>query len=33
MIRGADWLDTGSGAFHNTVTSRPLLKLPSNGAC
>jgi DNA-binding transcriptional ArsR family regulator len=33
MIRGADWLDTGSGAFHNTVTSRPLLKLPSNRAC
>jgi hypothetical protein len=33
MIRGTDWVDTGSGAFHNTVTSRPLLKLPSNGAC
>jgi hypothetical protein len=27
-IRGADWLDTGSGAFHDTVTSRPLLRLP-----
>ncbi len=27
-IRGADWLDTGSGAFHDTVTSRPLLTLP-----
>jgi predicted nucleotidyltransferase len=26
-IRGADWLDTGSGAFHDTVTSRPLLRL------
>jgi DNA-binding transcriptional ArsR family regulator len=31
-IRDADWLDTGSGAFHDTVTSRPLLRLPSNGA-
>jgi DNA-binding transcriptional ArsR family regulator len=27
-IRGADWLGTGSGAFHDTVTSRPLLRLP-----
>lgn len=27
-IRGANWLDTGSGAFHDTVTSRPLLSLP-----
>jgi hypothetical protein len=27
-IRGPDWLDTGSGAFHDTVTSRPLLRLP-----
>ena len=26
-IRGADWLKTGSGAFHDTVTSRPLLQL------
>jgi DNA-binding transcriptional ArsR family regulator len=26
-IRGADWLGTGSGAFHDTVTSRPLLRL------
>lgn len=26
-IRGADWLDAGSGSFHDTVTSRPLLKL------
>jgi predicted nucleotidyltransferase len=26
-IRGADWLDTGSGAFHDTVTSRPLIRL------
>ena len=28
-IREADWLDTGSGAFHDTVISRPLLRLPS----
>jgi len=27
-IREAHWLDTGSGAFHDTVISRPLLKLP-----
>jgi DNA-binding transcriptional ArsR family regulator len=27
-IRGAGWLVTGSGSFHDTVTSRPLLKLP-----
>ena len=27
-IRDADWLDSGSGSFHDTVTSRPLLKLP-----
>ena len=27
-IRDADWLDGGSGSFHDTVTSRPLLKLP-----
>ena len=27
-IRDADWLDCGSGSFHDTVTSRPLLKLP-----
>jgi DNA-binding transcriptional ArsR family regulator len=26
-IREAKWLDTGSGAFHDTVTSRPLLRL------
>ena len=26
-IRDPDWLDTGSGAFHDTVTSRPLLRL------
>jgi DNA-binding transcriptional ArsR family regulator len=25
-IRGASWLDTGSGAFHDTVTGRPLLR-------
>jgi len=26
-IRDANWLDTGSGAFHDTVTGRPLLML------
>ena len=26
-IRDPDWLETGSGAFHDTVTSRPLLRL------
>ena len=26
-IRDADWLGTGSGAFHDTVTGRPLLRL------
>ncbi|MBO0836836.1 MAG: MarR family transcriptional regulator [Actinobacteria bacterium] len=26
-IRGTEWLETGTGAFHDTVTSRPLLKL------
>jgi len=26
-IRGPNWLETGSGAFHDTVTSRPLLRL------
>jgi predicted nucleotidyltransferase len=31
-IRDADWLDTGSGAFHDTLTSRPLLRLASNAA-
>ena len=31
-IRDADWLDAGSGAFHDTVTSRPLLQLTLNGA-
>ena len=30
-IRGANWLDSGSGAFHDTVVSRPLLKLPLQG--
>src|SRR6266702_8194329 len=29
-IREADWLDAGSGAFHDTVTSRPLLRLSSS---
>ena len=27
-IRDVDWLDSASGSFHDTVTSRPLLKLP-----
>jgi DNA-binding transcriptional ArsR family regulator len=27
-IRGANWLDAGSGAFHDTVLSRPLFRLP-----
>jgi DNA-binding transcriptional ArsR family regulator len=31
-IRDADWLDTGSGAFHDTVTSRALLRLASHAA-
>jgi DNA-binding transcriptional ArsR family regulator len=26
-IRDAGWLDSGSGSFHDTVTSRPLLRL------
>ncbi len=26
-IRDADWLDTGSGSFHQTMTSRPMLRL------
>jgi DNA-binding transcriptional ArsR family regulator len=26
-IRSADWLESGSGAFHDTVTSRPMLPL------
>lgn len=30
-IRDTDWLDKGSGAFHDTVTSRSLLQLSSNG--
>jgi DNA-binding transcriptional ArsR family regulator len=27
-IRDTDWLDSGSGSFHDTVSSRPLLRLP-----
>jgi DNA-binding transcriptional ArsR family regulator len=27
-IRDAEWLDAGSGAFHDTVSGRPLLRLP-----
>jgi DNA-binding transcriptional ArsR family regulator len=30
-IRGAGWLDSGSGSFHDTVTSRPLLRLSLPG--
>ena len=26
-IRDRDWLESGSGAFHETITSRPLIKL------
>jgi predicted nucleotidyltransferase len=26
-VRGADWLASGSGAFHQTVTSCPMLEL------
>jgi len=26
-IRDPDWLDSGSGAFHDTITSRPLVQL------
>jgi DNA-binding transcriptional ArsR family regulator len=28
-IRDRDWLDSGSGAFYDTITSRPLLRLSS----
>lgn len=27
-IRASDWLRTGSGAFHDTVTSRPIVPVP-----
>ena len=27
-IRDRAWLEAGSGAFHDTITSRPLLRLP-----
>ncbi len=27
-IRDRAWLESGSGAFHDTITSRPLVKLP-----
>ena len=26
-IRDPAWLESGSGAFHDTITSRPLLRL------
>jgi len=27
-IRDVNWLETGSGAFHDIVTCRPLFRLP-----
>lgn len=27
-IRNSRWLDTGTGSFHDTVTSRPLVEIP-----
>jgi len=27
-IRNRAWLESGTGAFHDTITSRPLLRLP-----
>ena len=30
-IREADWVNSGSGSFHESVTSRPMLKLIANG--
>ena len=30
-IRDSTWLKSGSGAFHDTVTTRPLLQLPMPG--
>jgi DNA-binding transcriptional ArsR family regulator len=30
-IRDADWLDSGSGSFHETVTSRPMLRIALDG--
>jgi hypothetical protein len=27
-IRDRAWLESGSGAFHDTVTSRPIFRLP-----
>jgi hypothetical protein len=26
-VRDASWLESGSGSFHDTVTSRPMLEL------
>lgn len=31
-VRDADWLNSGSGSFHESVTSRPLLKLALRSA-
>jgi hypothetical protein len=30
-IRDRAWLEAGSGAFHDTITSRPLLQVPLPG--
>jgi hypothetical protein len=27
IVSGTDWLESGSGAFHDTIISRPLLRL------
>jgi DNA-binding transcriptional ArsR family regulator len=31
-IRDVTWLDSGTGGFHDTVASRPLLRLPVGGS-
>lgn len=31
-IRDADWLATGTGSFHDTVVSRPMVPIPLEGA-
>jgi predicted nucleotidyltransferase len=32
VIRGSDWLETGTGSFHKTVVGRSLVELDVNGA-
>lgn len=27
-VRGADWLESGDGSFHDTVTARPMVSVP-----